>query len=798
MHVVGVTRSTSLEPGSVYVIPADRHAEITDHSVSISVGETHDRPKPSVDLLFLSAAQIFGDRLIAVVLSGLGSDGTDGARSVKEHGGTVIIEDPMTAAFPSMPASLDATTVDLIVPAERIGSELVRLVNEAIELPDDLPALHDLLDRVKAASGIDFSHYKPATIRRRLAQQIGAVGCRTIPAYLDYLDATPGELQRLVRTFLIKVTEFFRDAELFEALRKTIVPDLIAQVQSTGGRELRLWSAGCATGEEAYSLAMVVRETLRDIADPINVRIFATDIDETAISFARRGIYPHDSIAHLEPHLVETYFTAVDDGWEVNKTIRLMTVFGQHDLGQRAPFPRMDLALCRNVLIYFSKDLQLRTLQILAFSLRNGGYLILGKAETSNPLEQFFSAVDPALRIFRRYGERVMIPPAQIHRPFTATRELERPRRPFPAFEPARDARVTINEKLGAFLTNSSIGVVLVDRRYDILAINASAREMFTIHGVAVGADFVHLIAPDSAFAVRTLLDAALRNQEPAIGGEEIALAGGDSVRYVTVSCYPEVAEGKGDVSGAVILAVDVTELSAARRTSEQTIVTQSAELQKLRGAQALTRDRQRSLVEANRQLAVVNSELRAQNDALVINTEEAAAATEEVETLNEEMQATNEELETLNEELQATIEELNTANADHAARTTDLEEQRAIGETAKVAAESAAAALAAIVDELPKAIAAVDAHGAVVAANAGFRAIYSGSTETSVQIADDTGATLSLLVVLRRAGQGESFRFTYRAISADQSLSVYDGRVRPIAGGAAHGCSIVEIEPAP
>ena len=801
LNVVAVTQSTPLEAGTVYVVPANRHVEITDHTVSIYVGESHDRPKPSIDLLFLTAAEIFGDRLIAVVLSGLGSDGTDGARSVKQRGGMVIIEDPMTAAFPSMPASLEAATVDLIVPAERIGSELVRLVNASIEMPDDVPAMRDLLERIKAASGIDFSHYKPATIRRRLAQQISAVGCRTIPDYLTYLDAKPDELQRLVSTFLIKVTEFFRDAELFEALRKTIVPDLIAYAQNLGGRELRLWSAGCATGEEAYSLAMVVCEALRDIADPIKVRIFATDIDESAISFARRGLYPHDSIAQLEPYLLETYFTAVDDGWEVNKSIRSMTVFGQHDLGQRAPFPRMDLAVCRNVMIYFSKDLQLRTLQIFAFSLRNGGYLILGKAETSNPLEQFFRAVDPALRIFRRHGERVMIPPAPVHRPFAGTREAERPVRPFPAFEPAsRDARITTNEKLGAFLTNSSIGVILVDRRYDILAINATAREMFTIHGVAIGEDLVHLMVADSAQAIRTLLDAALRNQQPTVGGEEIAITGnhGDLIRYLTISCYPEIAEGKGGISGAVILAVDVTELALARRTSEQTIVKQSTELQQLLGAQQLTRDRQRSLIEANRQLAMVNSELRAQNDALVINAEEAAAATEEVETLNEEMQATNEELETLNEEFQATIEELNTTNAEHAARATDLEEQTRNVTAEKRAADAMAAALCAIVDDRASAVAVVDAQGTVLASNAGFRAIRDGSTESSVQIADDTGATISLPVVLRRAGQGDTFGFRYRAISANQSLSMYDGRVRPLANGTTPACGIVELTPAP
>ena len=197
-----------------------------------------------------------------------------------------------------------------------------------------------------------------------------------------------------------------------------------------------------------------------------------------------------------------------------------MTVFGQHDLGQRAPFPRIDLALCRNVLIYFSKELQQRTLHVFAFSLRNGGYLALGKAETTNPLAEYFVVVNPALRIFRRYGERVTIPPSPAKPPH-GLREIERAQRPFPAFEPnARETRITINEKLGAFLTNSAIGVILVDRRYDILAINATARAMFNIHGVAIGDDLVHLMTPESATHVRSLLDAALRHQQPSSAPE--------------------------------------------------------------------------------------------------------------------------------------------------------------------------------------------------------------------------------------------------------------------------------------
>ena len=798
LRVVAVQDTMTLLPGTVYVVPSDRHVEITDGSVHVRTDAGRGRPKPSIDLLFASAAESFGERLIAVVLTGMGSDGSNGARAVKRLGGTVIIEDPLTASFPSMPASLEPGMVDVIAPLDDIASHLTRIIDEALAFPDDLPALSELFESMRSAHGLDFSHYKMPTIKRRLARQMSLTGKTTLREYIAYLAEDPAEFGRLADAFLIKVTTFFRDPELFEELRLKIIPEIIAEARNRGGRELRVWSAGCATGEEAYSLGILIAEALRDELDDFNVRIFATDVDEASISFARRAVYPPDSVANIDPALIERYFTAADGYWEVSKRIRSMTVFGQHDLAQRAPFPRIDLALCRNVLIYFSKELQQRTLQIFAFSLRNGGYLALGKSETTNPLSDYFTVINPSLRLFRRYGERVTIPSAQPQKPAQRLRDGERQRQAFPAFEPSGlDNRLTLNERLGAFLTNSSIGVVVVDRHYDILSINVSAREMLNLHGVAIGEDLVHLVPPSTSAKVRAMLDSALRNQQPTAGGEEIEVRLEiDEPRFLTLSCYPEIRTGS-QVTGAVILAVDVTDLAEAQRTSQDAVAMQAREIEELRRYQVHAQERQRSLIEANHQLAQANSELRAQNDALVISAEEAEAATEEVETLNEEMQATNEELETLNEEFQATIEELNTTNDEHEARGRELREQLDTRELQRAGAERTAAALAAIIDGLPAAIAAVDEHGAIVAANRLFREMQERAVESSVQIDDDSGATIPLGLVLRRAGEGDVFSFTYRSIASDQARSVYAGHARPLTqnDGAR---SIVELAPAP
>ncbi|MGD0474087.1 MAG: chemotaxis protein CheB [Candidatus Velthaea sp.] len=794
LHVVAVDDSEPLEPATVYVVPSDRQVEITDGCVQVRSDGQLRRPKPSIDLLFASAAAAFGERLIAVVLTGMGSDGRNGARAVKQHGGIVIIEDPQTASFPSMPGSLEPGLVDVIAPLDEIGPELTRLVGEASDLPDDLPIMQKLFERFRTTSGIDFSHYKMSTVKRRLARQMTLSGKRNLAEYLTHLTNDPAEFNLLASTFLIKVTEFFRDGPFFDKLRSEIVPELVEEARRRGAHELRVWSAGCATGEEAYSIAMLIAEAQHGEPDGLNVRVFGTDIDEAAISFARHGLYPLKSVAAVAPELVKRYFNVTEAGAEVVKSLRSMTVFGQHDLAQRAPFPRIDLALCRNVLIYFSKELQQRTLHVFAFSLRNGGYLALGKSETTNPLADYFEVVDSGLRIFRRCGERVTIPSAAPTKPLQKLRRTDTLHQPFPAFEPnSRDNRFTVNEKLGAFLTGSSIGVILVDRHYDILSINASARRMFNLHGVAIGEDLVHLVPPDASGLIRTVLDSALRSQQPTAGGEELEIhADDDEPRFLSVLCYPEQLAG-AQASGAVILAVDVTEIAVARRASLHSMGAQAREMEELRRFQIQARERQRSLVEANQQLAQANSDLRAQNDALVINAEEAEAATEEIETLNEEMQATNEELETLNEEFQATIEELNTTNDEHEARARELNNEAAAREERRAASERAAGALAAIVDSLPAAVAAVDAQGAIVVANQRFRDIQAGATETSVQIDDDAGATIPLNIVLRRAGEGHEFSFTYRSIAADQVRSIYLGHARPLGIGAG-ACSIVEL----
>ncbi|HKW45058.1 MAG TPA: chemotaxis protein CheB [Candidatus Eremiobacteraceae bacterium] len=706
-----------VQPGRIYVVPPNHDVEVVDSLATTKLQVTKGGPKPSIDRLFASAADAYGDRLIAIILSGLGSDGARGARAVKNAGGTVIVQDPQSAGFSAMPLSIPPTLVDITAPPEAMGKIIVdllgstRLATDA----DDKNLLRTLLAILRERSGIDFSQYKTPTIMRRLSRLMVSSGVSSIADYLPYLQRNPDGYQRLVNSFLIKVTEFFRDAALFEILRNDIMPKLIAEAQAAQ-RELRIWSAGTSTGEEAYSLAILCEELMRDHGSAVNARIFATDVDEQAIAFARGGVYSADSLRHLPESLVARHFTKIDDRYEVTKQIRNMTVFGQHDLGQRAPFPRIDLVLCRNVLIYFTKDLQSRALQLFAFALRDRGFLVLGKAESTTPLPQFFKLFNSTLKIYERDGERVMLPPTHLKAGSQA--------QPIPSFlgQPARDhlrlaheqSRIPNPDALAGYVNTALVGVVVVDRNYDIQSINSAARAMLQIHGVGVGSDLIHLL-PASGAHLRGMVDAAFAGErlEPAVVIAKDTVSGVD--RWLRVHCSNQklTTGGMGDNVGIVMVDVGRYEERVAELEIECERL--KAEMGDQTKRSAELSGHVKSMLAANDELTHLNAELRMHNEQLLVNAEEAASSNEEIETLNEEMQATNEELETLNEELQATVEELNTTNDELEARTAELEDANASAVVEVEKTESRAASLEAALTRLGLLCAVVSPRGEVL-----------------------------------------------------------------------------------
>jgi two-component system, chemotaxis family, CheB/CheR fusion protein len=709
LKVVTVTNgSEDLLPGTLYLASAGQNVAIRG-AHAVGSGRLRGHPIPSIDALFVSAAETYGDRVVALILTGMGTDGVAGVRAVKERGGTVLVQEPESAAFPALPAAIPLSHVDYTANLDSLAPLLTTLTagprDAEITNPDVLSAF---LNQLRGRTGIDFRQYKTPTIIRRLSRLMATAGCNTLKDYLRHLTSHPEAYQRLVSTFLIKVTEFFRDPALYAQLRESILPDIVQHARNNRA-ELRLWSAGCATGEEAYSLAIALAELLGNDVETLPIRIFATDLDADAIAFARRGIYPASALKELSPSLLAKYFTRIDDAFQIKKSIRNLTVYGEYDLGQRAPFPRIDLVMCRNVLIYFTKELQQRTLQLFAFSLRPGGYLILGKSETTSPLPQYFSTVQPALKIFQRQGERLLIPAPAISDGSMA-RERTTPRRlptslisPRRALGEALAPRWSLVDRLGAFLFDSHLGVVVVDRNYDILTINHAARSMLGIHGQGIAEDLIHLAQVPSA-ELKGALDAAFRNDLPGTDREvEVRDIATDAVRHLKISCFPDRTANKdGRIDDVFVIVTDDTGSATRLRSLEASNSTNEQAAARLASQNAELQTRQKALIEANEELTTANSDLRSANEHLLISAEEAEAAAEEVETLNEEMQATSEELETLNEELQATVEELNTTNEELAARSNELERLAREREAELNVARASLTTLTAVVERAP------------------------------------------------------------------------------------------------
>jgi two-component system CheB/CheR fusion protein len=680
LPVVIVNDRVRMEPCRIYVVPANRHVKIADGEVYVE-GDHESRPRPSVDLLLSSAAKSYGESLIAVVLTGSGSDGAAGAVDVKKAGGTVIIQNPESAPYPSMPLSLPPTIVDHVADIEQIADLLTNLLrgvrvvtSEKAEDP-----LRSLLAQVSRHTSIDFRNYKPTTILRRIARRMAVVRVASLREYERYLDAHQEEVQELIRAFLIKVTGFFRDPEAYEFIRERVIPELIATGREQGN-VLRFWSAGCATGEEPYSLALLLADVLGTELPEWGIKIFATDLDEGAINYARRGIYPANILEDLPDDYLVRYFEPFDQSFRIAKTLRQMVIFGQQDLSRGVPFPRIDLVVCRNLLIYLKPDLQQNILDLFAYSLhQTNGFLFLGKAETARPTKGTFDLVNKKWKIYRCKSGPVTLPQREssqrllrsvsdrpnIPRPLAGYEKqmANPPESPAPDFDIAHLRR--FNELV---LRHLPFGVVVIDRSYRILSVNGFARRILGIRDIANDQDFLHAVRGLPYSQVRQAIDTTFRERSHVqLDGVELESSTGGDGRFLNFSVMPMHTES-GLPELCVICVSDATEFVKMRGQLEDAQV----EHERLLSDLGTTNKR---LTDVNKELQDANEELQAANEELMLTQEELQATNEEFEATNEELQATNEELETNNEELQATNEELQTTNDELTARTNELQD---------------------------------------------------------------------------------------------------------------------------
>jgi len=651
MPVRDAVSGETLMPGEVLVVPPAHNAHLQDRMLVLTPALTQGVPKPSANEFFQSLAETFGEHAVAVVLSGTGSDGANGVRAIKSYGGFVLVQEPEQARYAGMPrASVETGSVDIVLPVEQLAGEINRIASleglssKAETLVPDGSVFNRILSALARSSGVDFSGYKENTLRRRLARRMVATHCDSLDAYEALLRDVPEEAERLFQDLLISVTAFFRDEEAFEAVSGVI--DQILKNKSRGD-DLRFWVAGCATGEEAYSLAMLLSERLGSNLNDYRIQIFATDIDVNALAIARSGRYPAASLKGLSDELIERHFGVVGDTYVVNKRLRELVIFARHNLIQDPPFLRLDLVTCRNVLIYFQQGLQERVEASFHYALVPGGYLLLGKSE-SLPEADLFSTVDAKSKILRR-RDHAQTPPLPTRRGLPTGLPMARP-------SGTRGVRPqsSAEEHLYAAIIRSYVGAgLVVDGNFDVRFVIGDVSQYLSIAEGRPSLNVQQMVRPDLQFDIKGLILKARGTKQRQYSGRYRF-----NDRPLQLSATPIVNESEDPL---YLVAFEQPQ-GADDGKHPAPGALDDARMHELEQELSVTREHLQTVIE---ELETSNEELQSTNEELQSANEELQSTNEELETSNEELQSTNEELTTVNQELQVKSSELVAVNAD-------------------------------------------------------------------------------------------------------------------------------------
>jgi len=658
LPVVEVRERVQLEADRVFVVPAD--CEATLQRGELLVMNTN-QPRAPIDRLLRSLADDLGGQVAGVILSGRGTDGVIGIKRVKEAGGLTIAQAP-DGVDSEMPRAAIATgLIDLVLPASEIGGRLVafgRQGTDGLGFDDErrtseeaVDVLRDILALVRIRSGHDFGSYKRATLYRRVSRRMQVCQCDSIASYHHYLRDNPSELANLLRDFLISVTNFFRDRTAFEALATTIIPKLFAG--KTSNDQVRVWVSGCATGEEAYSLGMLLCEFAARTSDCPQLQIFATDIDEDSLAEARVGRYPGTISVDVSPERLQRFFTLDNDYYRVSKELREVVLFSPHNLLRDPPFSRLDLISCRNVLIYLNRDAQDRALNVFQFGLRPDGFLFLGSSESAENTS-LFTCLDTKHRLFvrrpsaARLSSDTIVPTARWHPPA-----------PTPAQPPLE--RATAGELHHRIVEQYAPPSILVNDELDIVHISEHAGRLLRITGGEPTRQLLRLIHPGLRADLRTAIYAARQSER----GSESRTARFDDDDGSSRSVEIRVRAVARPELGLGSLLVILDELDSTRTpvaSDQPPNAALEPVMRELEDELRRTREQLRTTIE---QYETSLEELKASNEELQSINEELRSATEELETSKEELQSVNEELTTLNHELKLKVDEVSHANSD-------------------------------------------------------------------------------------------------------------------------------------
>ncbi|AGW14183.1 chemotaxis protein CheB [Megalodesulfovibrio gigas] len=659
MPVYRAEEGMTVEADSIYLIPPKKNLTIFHGKLLLNDQDYSRGINLPIDVFLRSLAEDQGEKAVGVILSGTGSDGMRGVRAIKENGGMVMVQNEESAKFDGMPRSAISTGLaDFILPPDKMPQQLLSfakhpyVVNKG-DTAEPFATEGDDLSRIFAIirdkTKVDFTFYKPSTVNRRIERRMTVNQISDIKDYLSFLQSYPGEAVALYRELLIGVTSFFRDAEAFEFLGNECMPKILEKTD----REIRLWTTGCSTGEEAYSLAILIREAMESMGQFHDVKIFATDIDKDAVHVAAAGSYPESIAADIDPRLLAKYFYRRGEFFQVARTIREMVVFAQHNIVKDPPFTNIDLLSCRNLLIYLQPVLQHKAMELFNFSLKAEGYLFLGSSETTGEMAEYFEPVHQKYKIYRSRGRHKQITDSDKLIVASEARHLGRMakftglRR---ALKASDDERIL--ERLLETLAGDYVPLAVVaNEQLEVLHVLGDSSGFFKLPSGRTVNDISKMATKELAIPLSTGIQKVLRT------GKELR--------------YSNIRPRASDTAKSINIRI---KLLPTNKSQDPLVAVFLEEVTVARDAPAdvMSFDMSR---ETEQHIRDLEHDLQFTRENLQATIEELETSNEELQATNEELLASNEELQSTNEELQSTNEELYTVNAEHQSKIIELTE---------------------------------------------------------------------------------------------------------------------------
>ena len=653
-----------VEANSVYLIPPKKNLSIFHGKLLLSESDRSRGINLPIDVFLRSLADDQAEKAIGVILSGTGSDGVRGVRAIKEAGGMIMVQSEESAKFDGMPrAAISTGLADFILPPDEMHSKLLSFARHPyaakVDRPQTLISDEDRLNRIFALlrerTRVDFTFYKPSTVSRRIERRMTVNQIHDLRDYVKFMESYAGEVMTLYRELLIGVTSFFRDREVFDQLETQYLPALFERIE---GREVRFWVAGCSTGEEAYSLAMLSREVLEQMGKRLDIKIFATDIDRDAILRASNGLYPESIAADLSPKFLTKYFHRREEHYQIDRSIREMVVFAQHNLIKDPPFTNIELVSCRNLLIYLQPVLQRKAMELMNFSLNPQGILMLGSSETTGEMAELYETLHQKFKLYASRGKRRPTSGAE----FSAVPEVRpwqhRARAASSAWPRNQDEERMLDRFLQSLAGDYVPLAVVVNEQLEVLHILGEPDGYFRLPSGKLMNDITKIAVKDLAIPLATGLQKVFKSGEE-LKYTSIRLKWRDETRTIQIRIRPLPGKKGQEALAAVFVEETAPPFKEAAAGSSAQVYDVAQE------AEQRIHDLEQELQFSRENLQATIEELETSNEELQATNEELLASNEELQSTNEELQSVNEELHTVNAEYQSKIIELTELNND-------------------------------------------------------------------------------------------------------------------------------------